>query len=240
MRQDVAANYGALRVLARDHRERPLLLWMLAVQCRALGRSVEGCTYYEALLAAIEPATGPVLLHQTYANLLDEAGRSSDALPERELAVRLEPAGWSYQGLGNTLLNLGRYEEAEPAFERAVALQPNRAAYWVCWADCLNCLRKHDAAAEKARRAVDLKASGAMAWNIWGIALEQKGDLDGALEKYRSAINAERRDREGYTSAARVLRKMGRADEAEQVTRDRERLASRGRRRGPKANAWAE
>jgi tetratricopeptide (TPR) repeat protein len=228
LRQSVDENYEALRVEARDHRERPLLLWMLAVQCRALGRNVEGCTYFEALLASIKPGLGPVLLHQTYANLLDEAGRSRDAVPERELALRLEPAGWSYQGLGNTLTLLGNYEEAEPAFERAVALDPDCAEYWVGWARCLNNLLKHDAAIEKARRALELNPKSAPAWNVWGSSLEEKGDLAGAVQKYRTAIRIQPANAWAYGAAERALRRLGQANEADQLARDRERVASRG------------
>ena len=54
---------------------------------RALNLNEQGCRYYERLLKQLD--VGPVLVHQTYANLLDEVGRSVDALPHRELAVKL-------------------------------------------------------------------------------------------------------------------------------------------------------
>ena len=103
--------FAELRRLVNAHPEDVVLPWMLAVQCRSWDRNAEGALLYKYILTKWKP--GPVLVHQTYANLLDELGLYKAALKERYQAVKMEPAPWSYDGLGNTLDHLGRFKEAQ-------------------------------------------------------------------------------------------------------------------------------
>jgi tetratricopeptide (TPR) repeat protein len=230
-RQQVRANFGKLRALAQAHRDRPLLMWMLAVQCRSLHRNEEGIGYYRDLLAAIKPKPGPVLLHQTYGNLLDEVGRHEEALVERKLAVKMEPAPWSYQGLGNTLYDLERFEEAAQAFASATPLAPERAEYWESWGKCLFYTRKYDAAIEKLSKATDLKPDAFLAWYLWGNCLKAKGDLEGAIEKYKAAVRAQPANGWAYQAGAETLRKLGRTAEADRWTAAWDRVVAEKARR---------
>src|SRR5689334_13081045 len=101
---------------------------MLAVQCRSWNRDAEGAVHYERLLAEWKP--GPVMAHQTYANHLDKLKRYGKASDQRHIAVAMEPCGWTYDGLGNTLNNLERFKEGNEAHAKAVECDPNRANYW--------------------------------------------------------------------------------------------------------------
>jgi tetratricopeptide (TPR) repeat protein len=113
------------------HYNDTLLLWMMAVQCRAYDQPRLGVDLYAELCKRWKP--GPVLVHQTYANLLDELKRFDESLVQRRLAVKLEPAAWSYEGLGNTLTGLKRWNEADDAFSHCIALDPRNVQFWRNW-----------------------------------------------------------------------------------------------------------
>jgi tetratricopeptide (TPR) repeat protein len=133
-----------------------MLLWMVAVQCRALHKNKVGIERYGALLKLIDDGgklPGPVLVHQTFANLLDEVGRSADALPHREMAVKLEPEAWSYDGLGDTLSDLHRYKEADAAFAKSTSMEPGDAMYWRNWVISMRERGDTDGAARISRQA---------------------------------------------------------------------------------------
>ncbi len=115
--QEVETEFAALRRVAYERPEDPLLLWMLAVECRHLKRNEEGVQHYALLLKRV--GKGSSLVHQTYANLLDAVGRHKEALPHRYQAVQLEPAKWSLEGLAITLNELGHYAAADQATSMA-------------------------------------------------------------------------------------------------------------------------
>ena len=129
---DVEATFRSLDELSGQNPNDPLVLWMVAVECRSLKKPAIGVKRYAKLCEQWNP--GPVLVHQTYANLLDDLGKFRESLLHRELAVKLEPAGWSYDGLGNTLGYLKRFDEADEAHRHATEMEPNRPQYWRNWA----------------------------------------------------------------------------------------------------------
>jgi len=130
--KNVDADFATLDELWSHNQTDPLLLWMVAVQCRSLKKPDIGVNRYEMLCQLWNP--GPVLVHQTYANLLDELHRSGEALVHRQMAVKIEPQYWSYDGLGNTLTALGRWVEADAAYAESTRLAPNQAWLWNNWA----------------------------------------------------------------------------------------------------------
>lgn len=76
-----------------------------------------------------------MLLHQTCANILaEELGRHEEAFKHREIAVRLDPKSWTYQGMGNTLTHLKRYAEADTNYTHSVEMAPGDATYLHSWA----------------------------------------------------------------------------------------------------------
>ncbi len=238
----VPRRFGDLRGVARQNPDDPLLLWMLAVECRAFDRNVEGVTHYQTLLARIHPDPGPALVHQTYANLLDALKRPSDALPQRRLAVQLEPAPWSYDGLGATLCDLGRYEDANRAHEIALDLAARTglesANYWRNWAFCL--FKAADAAGPGAKsrkshdqplgtpnqiipkieRALRLNPDDAVMWNLWGICLERQNKAREALPKYQRALTLNPKEPDFRDNAAQCLARVGRRREAAALSPD--------------------
>lgn len=174
-------SFDRLRALVSEHPDDPLLLWVMGIQCRdyfvrfcRTTHSEEGAAAYQRL-AQLLPQ-GPVMLHQTYANILaEELKRYADALPHRETAVRLAPTSWAYEGLGNTLSQLKRYEEAYAAFAAANALAPRNAHVLSSWGRALAAAGRLDAAADKYRESSERNPANPAVWYSWGLCLYKQG-----------------------------------------------------------------
>jgi tetratricopeptide (TPR) repeat protein len=179
---------------------------MMAVQCRNYDANHEGVFHYKKLYEIWNP--GPVLVHQTYANLLDELERYDEALVERRKAVELEPAGWSYDGLGNTLTHLGRYDEADDAYARAIEFDPDSASHWTNWANEVIAAGEFSAGIAKCQKALHLDPNYSRAWDNWGHALELQEKLEEALEKYKKALSIDPSDQYARRRIEYVKKKL--------------------------------
>jgi tetratricopeptide (TPR) repeat protein len=159
---------------------------MAGVECRTLQQNEVGAAHYARLLEQWKP--GPVLVHQTYANLLDELERYDEALDQRHLAVQMEPAAWSYDGLGNTLTHLRRFDEANEAHARAVKLNPSNALYWRNWGWNSLEARRYSDAMLKFQKAATLDPKDYVALTDWGICLANMHELPAAVQKFDQAL----------------------------------------------------
>ncbi|MBU4461202.1 MAG: ankyrin repeat domain-containing protein, partial [Verrucomicrobia bacterium] len=137
--------FDALRILVEENPDDPVLRWVIAVQCRAQGSAHEGVQHYRRLAAQWIP--GPVLLHQTYANLLDEIRAPELALVERKIAVDMEPAPWAIDGLASTLVDLGRFDEAEALYRQVLEEAPDNLRHWQNLGSCLLQAGRYEACA---------------------------------------------------------------------------------------------
>lgn len=196
-KRDAHTHFEALQQLVEANTNDVMLRWMIAVECRSFNQNEEGVKHYQKLLEQWNP--GPVLVHQTYGNLLDELHQYEEALTERRRAVELEPAGWSYQGLGNTLAALNRFSDANTAYAKSVELAPRRSAYWTSWAWSLSREKNFPEAIAKCEKATTLNPDDATAWKQWGYCLELQGKMDEALGKYKKALAIDSADE--YTKA---------------------------------------
>lgn len=211
------APFAALEKLAKENRDDPIIIWMAGVQCRSLNKNEVGITHYRRLLAMIEPAPGPVLLHQTFANLLDETKQFDEALVHRRIAVKMEPAGWSIEGLGNTLSSLKRYAEAENAFREALKHSPNNPRYIWDISRVQYDAGDYEKSMASARRALEIAPSLGDAWITLGLGLEHTGEWQNALDAFAKAREIDAKSPYGYRNAIRVLQSLGRDDEAVQI-----------------------
>ena len=129
----VDSGFQTLEKIIEEHPDDLLVRWLFALQCREhrwakYHRAEEGARQYEAILREWDP--GPVLIHQTYANILSEQlGRHEEALIHRKIAVEQSYKAWTCQGYGNTLRKLGRFDEAIEWLEKAVELDPDSSDY---------------------------------------------------------------------------------------------------------------
>jgi tetratricopeptide (TPR) repeat protein len=183
--REVAKEFAALLALVDKFPNDLIFRWMLAMEYRKYRKREEAVSQFSKILEKWNP--GPGLVHQIYGNLLAELGRWDEALVERNKAVALEPAGWSYLALARNLTALKQYEEANQAYQKSVDLAPNETATWGFWSG--NLLEQHnpDEAIAKARRAIEIDPRNDGAFWHWGMALDMKGNTSEAVEKVKMA-----------------------------------------------------
>ncbi len=130
------AYLSALAAVQRDYPGSFPIQWMSAVMTRSLttensryipagqrtGILSYGVRQYDALLQRMAPLPGPVLVHQTYANILDSLKAFDEALVHRKLALPMERKPWSLDGMADTLRELARYGEALEFADEALAV----------------------------------------------------------------------------------------------------------------------
>jgi adenylate cyclase len=97
---------------------------------------------------ALNPSGATVLVH--YAISLNFAGRSEEAIPLFQKALRLNPVGSfdNYNHLGLALMFTGRYGEAVPAFKKALQIAPNPWSHMMLAATYSEMGREKEARAE--------------------------------------------------------------------------------------------
>jgi Leucine-rich repeat (LRR) protein/Flp pilus assembly protein TadD len=191
--RDKPQHFAELKKLVENNPGNVILRWMLAVQCRAatkkttnLAVSYLGAEQYKKILEVWNP--GPVLIHQTYANILtDDLERYDEALVHRKIAVSMEPRAWSYEGLGVTLRAMQRYEESSAAFQKCVELAPKDSDYWIKWAYTLRLWGKTEEALEKYIKASECDPSEALAFRGIGICLVTLNRQEEAVAAYTKA-----------------------------------------------------
>lgn len=179
-------NFEALQRLAASNPKDPLILWLVAIECRELARGDDGEAAYRKL--ATHFGKGPVMFHQTFANvLMDYQKKHEEALQHYRIAVEMEPRSWSQHALGSCLQKLKRYDEAELTIMAAVSNSPSDGKYWNAWARCLERMGRGAEAIAKYEKAVALEPRDGGHWNNWGSLLTSLGRHDEAFEKYQRA-----------------------------------------------------
>lgn len=179
-------NMQALITLSDEHPDDVYLLWLSALQCRNRNMGVIAQTQYEKLLANFK--LGPVLLHQTYANILTETLHQYDkALVHRQLAVSMEPKEWTLQGLANTLYDMGEYERSNATLAHLNRMDPRDTRYLNRRGDCLMKLDRPAEAAERYRRQIKL-APTQSAWDDLSRALFELKQYEEGVAAAESAL----------------------------------------------------
>ncbi len=199
-------NLAELIRLSDENPDNIYLLWLSAIQCREqaqkkgetdafrqrLGR--KGRERYEKLLARFD--VGPVLLHQTYANILEDYLKDYEtALKHRRIAVSQEVKSWSLEGLGSTLTELEKYDEACTVWARAAQVAPEDSSVWGNWGWTLRKMGRYEEALEKHQEACRLNQSSSYNQYYAGKCLEELGRFDEMMPFYRRATELE--DRRG-------------------------------------------
>ena len=147
--------FNAMLTLAQQHPDSVPIHWMAGILARTLaGHQLNqgvyvlpsdinrqillcGVEQYEKTLALMSPEQGPVLIHQTFGNLLDDLEIHDKALQQRDIAVALERMPWSLHAAAVTCMDLGKNEEGLSLIQDAISIeeksirQSERAASFV-------------------------------------------------------------------------------------------------------------
>jgi tetratricopeptide (TPR) repeat protein len=130
--------------------------------------------------------------------------------------------GRAAYGLGNIYSDQQRWEEAELAYRNAALWSPTNVDALIALSVVLvqprtggdNASRFADAE-NFARRAVQLAPQNAVAWDRLGVALQSRGLFNNETQHaYRRAVELDPEFAVAYAHLARVLKRMGHADEA--------------------------
>jgi adenylate cyclase len=112
---------------------------------------------YDKAIAAAEQGValdpGGAFAHEFLGEALNSAGRSEEAIPIYQKAIRLAPSGTSthYISFGEALRNTGRFEEAVSALKKALQFAPDNILAHVHLASTYSLMgREKEARAEAA------------------------------------------------------------------------------------------
>ena len=162
-------------------------------------------------------------------DLLDKGNDARDAkkYPEAQAAyegvlkLRAHDARGAY-GLGNVYTDQRRWEDAEKSYRDAVEWAPKDVDALVALSVVLvqpvagaNNAKRFADGQGFAQHAVQLDPKNAVAWDRLGVAIQSRGTFNAETEHaYRRAVELDPQFAVAYAHLGRVLRRMGKADEA--------------------------
>jgi superkiller protein 3 len=162
-------------------------------------------------------------------DLLDKGNDARDAKKyveaqeayEGVLKLRARDARGAY-GLGNVYSDQRRWDDAEKAYRNAVEFSPKDIDALMALSVVLgqpvagaNNAKRVAEAQGFAQQAVQLDPKNAIAWDILGVALESRGLFNSETEHaYRQAVELDPQFAVAYVHLGRVLRRLGKGDEA--------------------------
>lgn len=187
----------------------PLQIWLGGIQCRQHGEWKDALVYFQHL-SQLWP-DGPAWMHNTYANVLDDADHNSHALHRRRLALQQMPdAWWIHQGASHTLRHLKRFDESLQMIDQALAIRPTAASCWSSRAHCQLQAGDFAAAIESAQTAIKHQTVGGdmphVPWLNWGKALEGLEQPGNAYEIYSRGLEKHPGNRQLERQRDRVRR----------------------------------
>ena len=197
----------SLRLLTIYTAEHPNSVWgyyLLGISAWKAGDRDAAVT---ALRHAIEKDSMHVKSRFNLTRVLIEQGKSQEALPEVEAALRIDStSNEAYRLLGRVKDELGDPTGAGEAFKRAIVLDPSDA--WsmnnLGWVS----ISRHEftGALGPLARAIEIDSTVATFQNNLAVALEGTGHLVQAASAYRSALSIDSTYRKASANLARVER----------------------------------
>ncbi len=150
--------------------------------------------YYDKAISALDNATkiDPeyVLAWKIKGSvLLDDLGRSKDALEAFDRALELDPEdAQTWRGKGDTLYMMGRYEEAIKAYDTAIQIDPESGRAYLGKGNALKVLLRNDEAMKAIDRALEINPNSAEAWGSKGYVFSNMFQSEDATTAYEKAL----------------------------------------------------
>ncbi|MHC4863656.1 MAG: tetratricopeptide repeat protein [Planctomycetota bacterium] len=164
---------------------------------------------------ALDVTRNNFVMHNNYANLLTDIGRTEEAIRHFENALRLRPKSEEiHNNLANALNDLGRTDDAIKHYKRAIQLEHDFPVAHYNLAGAL--AEKGDAqgAIAEYRQAITLRPKYVDAWNNLGSVLADQGQFQQAVDCYREAIELRPNFILAHGRLALALARLDRLDEA--------------------------
>ncbi|MFN2514578.1 MAG: tetratricopeptide repeat protein [Pyrinomonadaceae bacterium] len=167
-------------------------------------------------------------------NEFRDARKFAEAEASYQSVLQIRPRdGRAAYGMGNIYSDQQRWEEAESSYRNAVQWSPSNVDALIALSVVLVQPRTGASNAKRfaegesfARRAVQLQPRNAVAWDRLGAALQSRGVFNNETEhSYRRAVELDANFPVAYAHLARVLKRMGRVDEAAPLYRKATSLA---------------
>ena len=174
----------------------------LALALSLLGRPGDAEVEYRRALEQQPEGKQMALAHSGLGAALAAQHRTTEALPELELAVHLRPeSAEGHYNLGTALAELGRNPEAASELATAVRLEPGDAEAHYRLAVALAAQDKRNEAAGEFAVVAQLRPADAVTQYNLAIALARTGRLDEAIAHFSEAL----RLKPGFEAARRDL-----------------------------------
>jgi tetratricopeptide (TPR) repeat protein len=184
---------------------------------RERGQLEDALESYKKALTVV-PSHSPALeamIRNDLGLVLTRQGKSAEALPQFDAAIRLNPAFAEAQiNLGNALAADGRYTDAAGHYATALSTKPNLTEGRVGLGGVLLKEGRAEEAGAQYSAALGLDPNLAQAHNGMGAALAMKGQDASAMSEYREALRLKPDLVTVHLNIAALLIKEGRIEEA--------------------------
>jgi tetratricopeptide (TPR) repeat protein len=138
---------------------------------------------------ALDVTRNNFVMHNNYANLLTDAGRTREAIEHFNKSLQLRPRSPEvHNNLGNALSDLGLLDDAIKHYKMATQFEKDFAVAHYNLAGVLSKKKLHQEAIAQYREAIRIKPKYVEAWNHLGLELAGRGQLKEAVDCYRKAI----------------------------------------------------
>jgi tetratricopeptide (TPR) repeat protein len=165
--------------------------------------------------AALAEFPNSEIMNRTFAMMLLDHGRASEALEYAQRDVEVAPQVWeAHMTLGSVLSRLGRVQEAMAQNEEALRLNPDPALGHYNFGLSLMDLGNVPEAAKHFEQALQSKPDFAQAHLNLGVELEKLGRTEDAVRQYREALRIEPDYAEAQANLGSALATQGRVQEA--------------------------
>ena len=197
--------------------EDPYVLFSLMREDRALGDKAAGLEHFQLMMKRFPDS---VWLHVLVGDAYFKTAKDAEARQEYLAAVKLMPDLFEANfPLAYLAFEAGDYASATRYYQRALAVKPHHTEANVYYGEALRRDGRIPEAIKQLRRAIQLDSKEALAYDSLSKALLDAGRLAEAVDTLRSAEKEFPENSSFPAMRARILKRMGRTQEAEQAAR---------------------